>query len=438
MKCIVTTCLFLVFAFKVTAQDVEQLIISQDVENFWQAYDKIITTKDSIQQHNYLKTLFLDKGTPGLTAIMMVRNYTAQSYIDAINNYPQFWTSIRQNTFKAKEFASDIEADIAKIRNIYPHLKPAKLYFTMGAFRTGGTTLDSMVLIGSEIAMADESTVTTEFPHQLAHLPTYYKTNPIKSVSFNNTHEYIHTQQKTTIGNTLLAQCLIEGVAEFVTVLGTGKPSMAPALTVGKNNEGRVREILTRQLFNSFTDFWFYSNADNEFNVRDLGYYAGYAICEKYYNQAADKLLAIKEMIELDYNNETDLLKFVDQSGYFTKPVNKIKKQFEKTQPRVTAIKEFKNGATNVSAGITQITFTFSEPMDDRYRSFELGPLGENNLLRLTKFLGFTADKKSVSFEIALKPNQQYQIIIGSGFRSGTTYPVSLQPYLVNFTTVAK
>jgi hypothetical protein len=40
------------------------------------------------------------------------------------------------------------------LKVVYPELRHAKIYFTVGAMRSNGTTLDSMVLIGSEFAMA--------------------------------------------------------------------------------------------------------------------------------------------------------------------------------------------------------------------------------------------------------------------------------------------
>ena len=37
-------------------------------------------------------------------------------------------------------------------------------------------------------------------------------------------------------------------------------------------------------------------------------------MCENFYNQAENKSLAIKKMIELDYTNETDVEDFVEKS----------------------------------------------------------------------------------------------------------------------------
>jgi hypothetical protein len=434
---ITTATLFFLLSFsKSFSQDNKQNFVTYDIDNFWTAYDKISTTKDSIQQYHYLNKLFIEIGSPGLKAIMQARGYTAKSYIDAINNYPLFWNSIRENTLKAKGFAKDIEIEINKVKNSYPGLKPAGIFFTIGAFRTGGTTLNGMVLIGSEIAMADKNVITKEFPGTFGHLKPFFETDPIKNVVFGNVHEYIHTQQKTTIGDNLLAQSVLEGVAEFVTVTATGKRSVAPAISYGKENTERVREVFTTHMFNSFTGYWLYSNAENEFKVRDLGYYVGYAICESYYEKAIDKKQAIKEMIELEYNNEIELQKFTDKSGYFAKPVIKLKEQFEKNRPVVTKITQFKNGDKKVSPTLTRITIEFSTKMDKQYRNFELGTLGEANLLGLKKMIGFSEDEQMLTFEIELKANRQYQIVVGSGFRSKDG--ISLKPYSINFTTADK
>ncbi len=435
MKLFVTTILFLTFLSKGFSQDFKENIITSDITNFWLAYDKIVATNDSLAKVNYIQQLYIDKGSPGLKAIMEARDYTALSYINAINNYPKFWTSIRPNTTKAMDFAKDIEADIQKIRLLYPDLKPAKMYFTVGALLTGGTTMNGMVLIGSEIALADTGTITTEFPPGMSHLKPYFETNPIQSVALGNTHEYVHTQQKTTIGNNLLAQSVLEGVAEFVAILATGKVSTTPAVIEGVKSVDQIRDSFSKQLFNTYNGYWLYSNVENPFHLRDLGYYTGYAICEKFYSKSKDKKAAVKEMIELDYSNEADVAGFVDRSGYFTSSVQLLRQQYEKDRPKVTQIKGVVNNSIKITPGKKQITIYFSKPMNDRYRDFELGPLGMDNLLRVQNFIGFSADKKLMTFEVDTAPNRHYQLVINSGFRSDEQLSQSLKPFLIEFWT---
>lgn len=424
--------LFIILATKSFGQNSKNFVYS-DIQNFWNAYDKIKTTKDSTQQYNYLNALFLNKGTEGLKAIMEVRNYNAKSYIDAINNYPKFWNSVRANTLQAKDVSTKIEKNINSFRAMYPQAKPAKIFFTIGALMTNGTTLSDKILIGSELAFADEQTDTSEFPKHLSHLKTYFKSNPKSNIVFLNVHEFIHTQQKTTIGKNLLEQCIIEGVAEFVAEITTKQNSTAPALSYGKQNDHRVREVFEKQMFNKSIGFWLYSNAVNEFKTRDLGYYIGYAICENFYNKSENKKEAIKQMIEIDYDNEKSVSDFVDKSKYFSKTYSELIKSYEIYQPKVLGIKEFENGSRNISSQLQQFTILFSEPMNKNFRSFEFGPLGENNLIKITKVIGFSEDGKSLTLETKLEPNKKYQILVNYPFRNlcGT----NLKPYLIDIET---
>lgn len=83
-------------------------------------------------------------------------------------------------------------------------------------------------------------------------------------------------------------------------------------------------------MFEEKTSKWMWSNAPNEFEVRDLGYYIGYAIAEKSYEQSDDKSMAIKKMIELDYNNSTEIDAFIDSTNFFTKSIDELRQEFER------------------------------------------------------------------------------------------------------------
>ncbi len=66
------------------------------------------------------------------------------------------------------------------------------------------------------------------------------------------------------------------------------------------------------------TDFsdWLY-NGNNAKTVADLGYFMGYAICKSYYEHAADKTRAIKEIIELRFSDAGAVDKFLKASRYY-------------------------------------------------------------------------------------------------------------------------
>ncbi|WP_293309455.1 hypothetical protein [Pedobacter sp. UBA5917] len=386
-------------------------LITTDIDHFWQAYDKINATKDTVLQYSYLKGLFLDKGTPGLKAMMEARGYTAKEYLDIITQKQTYFNAIRSNTLKAKDYVKAIAAKIDQFKQLYPALKPAEIYFTVGAFRSGGTSKGNMVLIGSEIAFTSE------------HLD---------NLVYTNVHEYVHTQQKTNMGDNLLAQCVMEGVAEFLSEKVMANPSTAPALAYGKTHTASIKEAFAQQMFNTGYGFWLYSNAENSFGVRDLGYYVGYAIAEQCYEKATDKARAIAEMIELDYNNMDALYAYVDRSGYFDQKIKQLEIEYEKKRPFVLSATPEKQGNSGDTLNY-KIKVVFSKPMDKRFRNFDFGPLGKDNSMMIKNFLGFSEDGTTTEFEVELKPNKQYQLVLGEGFRD--INGVRIKRYLIDFKT---
>ncbi|WP_316776496.1 hypothetical protein [Pedobacter antarcticus] len=60
------------------SQKKSQSLVTYDIDNFWNAYDKIVSTKDSVKQHAYLDDLYIKKGSPGLKAIMLARDWSSK------------------------------------------------------------------------------------------------------------------------------------------------------------------------------------------------------------------------------------------------------------------------------------------------------------------------------------------------------------------------
>jgi hypothetical protein len=431
---LITLLIFTLFGCDEKVNDSNRNIITSDITNFWDAYDKITSTQDSILQYKYLDNLYFQNGTVGLEGIRQARNYTPQDYINSINNYPKFWTSIRENTLQAEKIGSELENGVNKLKTLYPELKPAKIYFSIGSFRTPGTTIDSLVLIGSELAMADSKTETSEFPENLAHLKSYFKTNPKKHLVFLNTHEYVHTQQNPQVFN-ILSLTIYEGVAEFVAEKALGVLSPNPQIEFGRANAKRIREVFEAEMFYSNNLYkWLNSNAPNEFEMRDLSYYVGYQICENYYNQAEDKKKAIKTMIELDYTNETEIEEFVKKANYFSESLEKLYENFENKRPNIIGIKQFENKSQNVSPKIAEITIEFSEPLNGQNTSVDFGELGKDAFPKGTlNGRSWGENNTSWTIPVKLEPNKKYQILISNNFRTEDGIP--LKPYLIEFKT---
>jgi hypothetical protein len=413
------------------AQQFSQSFVSSDIDSFWLAYDKIVTTTDSIKQYNLLKEFYINKGTPGLKSLIEVRSYSDKEFIDAIKNYPQFWNSIRNNTLNVKSLYPQIESNIQKLKKAYPALKPATIYFSIGAFRTNGTTDGNKVLIGSELSLADKNTYINELPQWRQGF--YQVQNPLNEIALLCTHEYVHTQQNEIVHN-LLCKSLYEGIAEFISCLVTGQKSNAPAINFGKENEKVVINKFVEDLYTMSNDNnWIWGANNNELKVRDLGYYIGYEISERYYNLSSNKQQAIKELIELDYTNDKEVERIVNLTHLLPKTLEDLYTDYEKQRPTVVQLIPFENGSQQVKPGLVKFTIVFSESILKYNTGVDYGPLGKDYFPNIKPERVFGDDGKTWTFEADLKPNQRYQILISNNFRKENG--VRLKPFLIDFKT---
>lgn len=413
----------------------EAEIITTDIDNYWIAYDTIRTTKDTTLQNKLLKEFFIDKASEGQKALFAARNYQPNEFVENINKYPKYWNSIRSNMSRIPEFSDEINKGINQLRNVYPKLKPAKIYFGVGAFRTPGTIVDSLVLIGSEYALSNKNINVSEFPENHA-IRSYSKNNKLSDLDFLTVHEFVHTQQRNNHNYVLIKTCLYEGIPEFISEIVMQKKSVQPSMNYGAENPDFIKTELKHQLFSTQAIYdWLWNDTRNRFTMRDVGYYVGLTIAKGYYEQASDKKKAIQELVDLDFSNDEEFYRIIDKSGYFEKPIAELKTEFQTKIPKVVGIKTFKNGSKNVNSKTKIITVEFSKPMQPR-TGYDLGPLGMDALMRVKKSVDLFTDKEKrfLSFEVDLQPNKHYQLVLGTNFR--TINGLRLQePYLIDFKT---
>jgi hypothetical protein len=422
---------FLAFALLACSEKTyDQTFVTTDIANYWNAYDKIIGTEDTLLQLKYLKTDYLDKGTEGLQALMEVRRYTPEELLENIKKYPKFWASIRPTTTDINNQYDGIRSSIASLKDLYPDLKPVPIYFAIGGFRTNGTIKDQKVLIGSEMALANSTTESSELPEHLHEFYNEYK--PLENLDLLCAHEYIHTQQKEVIYN-LLSTCIYEGVPEFVATLATGKPSYLPAIAFGENNYEQVRNKFEEDLFITYRrNNWMWSSSQI-FGYRDLGYAVGYSMAKKYYERATDKAQAIKAMIELDFQNDVEVEAFVDESGYLSKPINQLYDEYQAARPYVTHTSGIENGSKDIPAGQKEITIHFSEPLNGYNTGVDYGEKGAEAFPKVSFDRIWSDDNQSWTITADLESNKHYQILISNNFRLENG--IQLKPYLIEFWT---
>ena len=291
-------------------------VISDDIARFWATYDAVRAEPDAERRVALVQQRYIDPGSPGLHALMQVRNYTAREYAQRMLDWPRFWASVRPLTANAQQASATLERDLAAFRALYPALRPATITYAVGVLRTGGTTLGDKVLIGAELALGDQRVDVSELPEPMrSRLRIFYDSRPGANNAQNNLHEYVHTQQRETSGS--LAQYAVrEGVAEYVAERLSGRRPALPLYTYGPLHEADIRTRFVAEMDSDELDNWLYNSARNPFGVSDVGYYAGYRIAQAYMRQQPDEKAAIARMIELDYADPEAVRAFIEASGW--------------------------------------------------------------------------------------------------------------------------
>lgn len=409
-----------------------QKIISTDINNFWTAYDSIQKNKNN--QGEILEKLFLNKKTDGLKAFMEIKKFGKEDYLTAIEKYPNFWNSIRPNTFVNAKKIKAIHKAFSKLGKLYPNNSRGNIYYTIGALKSGGTTNNEDLLLGVERITGNPNTVVSEFENE-NHRKMFQFTNS-SQLEQVTVHEFIHTFQKDGEIN-VLSKAIKEGSCDFIAELALNKKFTAHYLDYGFKNYEKVKSDFRSEMLSKKLENWFYNgNAQNP----DLGYFVGYVISKKYHEKATDKKTAIKNIIELDFNNEADVLQFLAQSDYFEdqKSAEQIRSEYKEHQPHFIKIIEFENGSQNVGADTKKIHIVFSKPMNEKV-SINFSKNGKEHF-PLKNIVGLDQTKTILTIETSdLNFNTEYDFYITDrATKSEDGYPFDTGEYKISFKTEKK
>lgn len=289
-------------------------ITTIDIDHFWEAYDSLATTKDSV---GTIQRLYLDRGTEGLRQFLKARKFTAQEYVRLIRAFPKFWESIRPNTLAVEGQKEVILGIFQRYKEIYPKFKPPKICFAIGTLRTGGTVRKDYLLIGTEIASADSTTNKERMNIWLKSV-----LGQTGNITGMVAHETVHFLQSKAVlpmanayfGHRLLMFAIREGAADFIAEKAIGYHINAHIFNYGEANEEDLWKEFEQEMLKNKLNKWLYNGANAKGRPADLGYYIGYKICEKYYEEAEDKDKALIDIIRMKHYK-----RFLKKSGYAKK-----------------------------------------------------------------------------------------------------------------------
>lgn len=287
------------------------LIITKDVHNFWEAYDKVQTNPKKAKE--IFKQYYFDKASRGMDDYMGLKIRNIDHFVDHILSAPKFYKSIRSHTMSVDKYKSSFTESYKNLKNIYPAAKFPNVYFVIGAFTSGGTVSDAGLLIGlNQLTKGDQVFVDelTEGQQFLLCDKDYIK--------FIVPHELIHFQQKNMKSDpSLLANAIVEGMADFIGELISG-PFKHNTYNWAKGKEQQIWKRFKKEMHTTKKLNWI-SNASRSTkdNPPDQGYWVGYQICKSYYEIATDKNQAIHDMLHIQ-----DYQKFLNDSKWEEKLKN--------------------------------------------------------------------------------------------------------------------
>jgi hypothetical protein len=274
-----------------------QNIYTQDIDNFWVAYDSVRSTSHKEEQVRFINKLYIEKASEGLKAFLKNKSNIDLKWVDLINKQQSFWDSIRPGTMAVKALVHKVQNSVDALRILYPALKDAATYFIIGVRQQGGTIRNNLSLIGTEVMVSQ---------------PDFAE---IERICI---HEYVHTQQVRPDFQKIdvLTSSIREGACDFVSELVLKQQLSLPYIQYGLENEVKVWRVFAQDMFTSANDLWVSTGNNPVLPVKDLGYYVGYAICKFYYNTAKNKSEAIKDIIDLDYADPNAVTSFLKKSNY--------------------------------------------------------------------------------------------------------------------------
>ncbi|MRG44074.1 hypothetical protein GFS24_03065 [Chitinophaga sp. SYP-B3965] len=260
------------------------VFLTKDIDNFWKAFDQF--QKDSTT--NPFGSAYLDIGSAGVKGFTQNRIRNAENLMKVVKKRYADYEKVRPITLQMKAKEKQCRSTFYALKYWYPPARYPAVYFVIGAYNSGGTFNEEGVFIGAEMQ------------------------TDINNIPFIVAHELIHFQQKNWMENpTLLEQSIIEGSADFLGELISGENINKKAMEYGNKNETRLcREFITRMDSTDYKD-WLYGISGKDDRPNDLGYWMGYKITQQYFNKAADKKQAVKEILDIK-----DHKAFLVKSGY--------------------------------------------------------------------------------------------------------------------------
>lgn len=284
--------------------------VTEDLPRFYAALDRAVRPDSTLDTETF-RAAYLRSGTAGLRAFDALTIGGAERLSAVVQERRGYYDAIRPAVLALHTDAvlrDSVRSALARFEALYPDASFPDVTFVVGRLNTGGTVSSRGLLIGVELFTRGPGTPTVGFTAWQRAKATSPEALPHIVV-----HEVVHAQQRlrTLMRPSLLSRALIEGGADFVASLATGRTLAADAHTYGMQHEAEVWRDFAAAMNGKDLSGWFYGTPTDPERPADLGYFLGYRIAEAYYGEASDKKAAIRAILRL-----RDPARLLRESGY--------------------------------------------------------------------------------------------------------------------------
>jgi hypothetical protein len=268
-------------------------IVTSDVAHFWSAYDQLTPAMTRADSTAVLTREYTARGSEGLQGYLDTHLKQPENLLMGLGMLPRYLAAVRANTLGISSEA--VRSALRGVEEFYPDATYPAIYFVIAGFTSQGTVSHGNVVIAAEMVSADATTPRAELPPFLRNVDLTREVLPCILV-----HELIHAQQQYAPDKSLLAQVMTEGVADFVTHEAVGcVQTAATTYAWGEAHERELWRQFQQEMHGSDYSKWLYNGNTIKDRPDQLGYWMGYQIAEAYYNRAADKRRAIRELLNI-------------------------------------------------------------------------------------------------------------------------------------------
>ncbi|MEP6730594.1 MAG: DUF2268 domain-containing putative Zn-dependent protease [bacterium] len=271
-------------------------ITTSDIPRFWHAFDLAASAPTPEARADIFLHQYIEPGSRGLRDFYALKIRSPKRLADAAQQYPAFYAAVRSPTLRLADLEPTVRTVFRRMKELYPATIYPDLYFVVGRVSSAGTATDYGLLFGAEQNVGSPDIPLGELSEPLQRI-VFPRADLPRTIA----HELVHFQQRLAGKHTLLDVALIEGGASFLADLAMPGVLAPHYLTWGGAHERDVWTRFAREMNADDVADWIGNNGTTGRAAwpADLGYFVGYEISKAYYERAANKQDAIRDLILL-------------------------------------------------------------------------------------------------------------------------------------------